>query len=136
MSYYTAIIDRSEDGAFGASFPDLPGATAMADTLDEAIDAAREALRDWVEVAVENGVTVPAPRDAADIVKDADVKDLLAAGAILVGVPLVARRGRAVRVQITLDEGTLAAVDEAARRTKDTRSGFLARAAIAEIARA
>jgi len=40
---YPALID-GEKGAYGVSFPDLPGIVAMGDTIDEALMNAEEAL--------------------------------------------------------------------------------------------
>jgi predicted RNase H-like HicB family nuclease len=44
---YIALIDGAS-GAYGVVFPDLPGCTAMADTLDRAMTAAAAALGDWI----------------------------------------------------------------------------------------
>jgi len=42
------LID-GEPGAYGVVFPELPGCIAMGDTVDEAIENAGEALRDWMD---------------------------------------------------------------------------------------
>ena len=47
MTRYPAWID-GEPGAYGVSFPDLPGIVAMGTTVDEALLHAEEALRDYV----------------------------------------------------------------------------------------
>jgi predicted RNase H-like HicB family nuclease len=44
MYRYTALID-GETGAYGVSFPDLPGCVAMGRTVDGALMAAAEAHR-------------------------------------------------------------------------------------------
>ena len=36
-----------ETGAYGVSFPDLPGCVAMGLSVDEALLNAEESLRDW-----------------------------------------------------------------------------------------
>jgi len=36
MARYVVLIDQAEDGAYGVVFPDLPGCTAMGDTVEEA----------------------------------------------------------------------------------------------------
>ena len=46
MLRYPALID-SEDGTYGVTFPDLPGVVAMAETLDQALVNAEDALRDY-----------------------------------------------------------------------------------------
>ena len=42
---YPAFVD-GERGAYGVTFPDLPGVVAMGKTMDEAFANAEEALRD------------------------------------------------------------------------------------------
>jgi predicted RNase H-like HicB family nuclease len=48
---YIALIQKSPGSCWGVSFPDLPGITAAADTLDDALARAAEALafafEDW-----------------------------------------------------------------------------------------
>lgn len=133
MSHYIAIFDRAKDGTFGVTFPDAPGCTSAGATQDEAYRNAIAALRDWAEVRHETGFGVPVARDIGALLADPVVKSAVAAGAAMVAVPLVVRSGRTVRVQVTMDAGTLAAIDTAAARTEETRSGFLARVALKAI---
>ncbi len=135
MAHYFALLDPAPEGGFGVVFPDCPGCTSAGDTLDMAVANAVEALRDWLEVRAGFSDDAPPGRSLAELHADAAVSDALREGAALAAVPVTARRGRAVRVQITLDEGVLAAIDEAARRAGDSRSGFLARASLDAIAR-
>ncbi len=44
---YPALIDGTK-GAYGVSFPDLPGIVAMGKTIEEAIANAQAALRDYM----------------------------------------------------------------------------------------
>ena len=44
MARYPALID-GEKGAYGVTFPDLPGIVAMGASVDEALANAEEALR-------------------------------------------------------------------------------------------
>lgn len=71
------------------------------------------------------------PRDAATIAEE--VANDLAAGAFLIGVPLLTRSTKAVRVNISLNAGTLGAIDSAAAARKLTRSAFISEAARNEI---
>lgn len=125
MSRYIALID-GEPGAFGVSFPDLPGCTAMGSTVDEAIDNAAEALRDWVEAVEAGGAEVPAPRPAATLLlSDPDLAPALAEGGMLSTVVLVRGLGRPVKANLSLDSGVLAAIDAAADRLRITRSAMV-----------
>ena len=63
---YPALIE-CEPSAAGVTFPDLPGCVAAAETKDQALVNAAGVLRDWVEVAEEDGRHVPAPSAPEDI---------------------------------------------------------------------
>jgi hypothetical protein len=71
------------------------------------------------------------PRDWNTIARD--VAHDLALGAVLVAVPFVQPQTRQRRVNISLDAGTLQAIDAAADGLGLTRSGYLAMAALNEI---
>ena len=60
MIRYPALID-GEEGAYGVSFPDLPGIVAMAATRAEAILKAQQALRDYAIEAERDGVEMDPP---------------------------------------------------------------------------
>lgn len=60
VSRYPVLVDGKE-GAFGVVVPDLPGCTAMGATIEEALDNARAAMRDWMDATIEAGGAVPAP---------------------------------------------------------------------------
>jgi predicted RNase H-like HicB family nuclease len=50
-SHFIALIHKERDSGYGVSFPDVPGVTAVADTLDDALREAAVALgfafEDW-----------------------------------------------------------------------------------------
>ncbi|KKB12034.1 hypothetical protein VE25_09660 [Devosia geojensis] len=128
MTRYIALVDFA-DGAYGVSFPDVPGCTAMASTQDEAINDAADALAEWAADELADGNEAPAPRSLEELLADADVKKALAGGAILASVPLIMDTGRLARANISIDVGLLADIDQAAHRIGVTRSAFLAAAA-------
>lgn len=116
--HYTAIIERAGKG-YSAFFPDLPGCTSAGDTLQEAALGAEEALSGHLAVSIEHGDAIPAPSDLEAIERDPEVDEV---ARILVRGE---RPGRAVRVQVSIDEGLLARID----RVASNRSRFLADAA-------
>ena len=62
MKRYPGLVEYdAKVGAYGVVFPDLPGCCAMGETLEELYENAGEALRDFVEVMVEDGLDVPEP---------------------------------------------------------------------------
>ena len=62
MRYPIAIEPGDETHAFGVVVPDLPGCYSAGDTLDEAVDNAREAIEFWLETVIDDGGAVPAPK--------------------------------------------------------------------------
>ncbi|MBO9375956.1 CopG family transcriptional regulator [Sphingomonas histidinilytica] len=126
MKYFYAIVHKDEDSAYGVHFPDLPGCFSAADDLDDVVPNAVEAMELWLEDQAEpTASSVTAIREQA-------AKDL-AEGAFLIAVPRMTTSGKLTRVNLSLDMGTLAAIDMAARDRKLTRSAFLAEAARNEI---
>lgn len=84
MNRYPALID-GEKGAYGVTFPDLPGIVAMGSTIEEAMAHAEEALRDYAIEAGKDG-SVLRPPAAIENVE-------VAHGKMLVSVPLIPPTG-------------------------------------------
>ncbi len=119
--YFPAIIEKAAEG-FGVFFPDLPGCTSAGTTVQDAALNAEEALQAHIDLSVEHGETIPEPSEIDRIAVDPDVVEV---ARILVRAE---PPGRAVRVNITIQEDLLAAVDRHAARTGYSRSGLLAQA--------
>jgi predicted RNase H-like HicB family nuclease len=131
MAHYIAILE-GEAGAYGISFPDLPGCVAMGATMDETWNNAIEVLADWVnEMGGSEAISMPRPLEA--IRHDSEVREAIAEGASLVTVPLLIESGKSVRANISMDQGILAAIDAAAEMRGLTRSSFLTSAALEKI---
>jgi predicted RNase H-like HicB family nuclease len=121
--YYPAVIERARRG-YSVFFPDLPGCTSAGRTVNEAAVNAEDALAGHLLVSEEYGDELGEPSELDRIEVDPDVDEV---ARILVRGE---RRGKAVRINITLDEGLVAAIDKVA----ENRSGFLAEAARAALA--
>ncbi len=81
MKVFFAIVHTDEEGAFGVSFPDLPGCFSAADRIEDVLPNAMGALALWFEDADEIE-----PSEANVILQKA--KADLADGAFLIAVPL------------------------------------------------
>ncbi len=121
VRFYVAIIERAADG-FGAFFPDVPGCTSAGATAQEAAANAEEALHGHLTLALENNEALPDASPIDAIPTDPEIDE---AARILVRFDVPAR---SVRVNITLSEDLLAAVDKFAKGHGFTRSGLLAQA--------
>ena len=124
--HYVAVIDKDPDSAYGIRFPEVPGCFSAADTFEEIVPNAIEALSLFFED------TEPVPPQGLEPVRE-EVADDIAAGAVLMMIPYVRDRKRVVRVNLSLEKGFLDTLDEAARMRGMTRSAFVEKAATREI---
>jgi predicted RNase H-like HicB family nuclease len=126
MKFVIAIEPGNAKHAFGVAVPDLPGCFSAGDSLDEAVDNAREAIDFYCESLIEDGGSVPSARPLAELQADPDYAGWIWA---VVEVPVERYFGPAEKINITLPRLLLAKIDEYARAHGATRSGFLAEAA-------
>ena len=124
MASYIALLRKAPASDYGVEFPDLPGCITVGRTLDEARAMAAEALALHIEGMIEDRAPIPAPAALEAIMADPHNRDAVA---ILVDAP--APVIRSVRVNVTLPEDILKAIDTAA----PNRSAFLAEAARAKL---
>ena len=81
----------------------------MGKSIDQAIVNAVAAMRDLVEVMLEAGETLPAPRE----------------GASIASVPLIREKGKPTKANLSLDSSLLETIDAEAKRLALTRSAFV-----------
>jgi predicted RNase H-like HicB family nuclease len=122
--------DGPKGRVYGISFPDFPGVASGGRTVDEAIVRGRETLAFHVAGLIEDGEVVPAMRTLEDLRADREVAREMrdVKRVCLVEVP-VELPGKPVRVNISIEDRLLDAVDRAARSSGQSRSAFLAEAA-------
>jgi predicted RNase H-like HicB family nuclease len=91
MPHYIALIHKETGSCYGVSFPDVPGVTTAADTIDEALRQAGAVLEfaaeDWVELT---GDKFPAPRAIDELRSDPTFQEH-ATEAIVAAVPFDAK---------------------------------------------
>lgn len=124
--FYPAVIDTNEGRTvFGVTFPDFPGCTSGAETAEEAMESACEALAGHVSCMLDDGDPIPDPTPVTDVTVDLDL-DVVCMTMVPVNLP-----GHTMRVNISMDDGLLQEIDA----VSSNRSGFLAKAARAELSR-
>eukprot|EP00825_Cyclidium_porcatum_P002506 TRINITY_DN11154_c0_g1_i1.p1 TRINITY_DN11154_c0_g1~~TRINITY_DN11154_c0_g1_i1.p1 ORF type:complete len:144 (-),score=2.40 TRINITY_DN11154_c0_g1_i1:23-454(-) len=128
MRYPIAIEQGGDDQAFGVVVPDLPGCFSAGDTLDEAVDNAKEAIEFWLETVIDDGGAVPSPKSIAEHQANPEFAGWIWA---VVPVDLAALSDKVERVNITLPARILRRIDAAAKASGETRSGFIARRSLA-----
>jgi predicted RNase H-like HicB family nuclease len=121
---YIGLIRKEADTAYGIDFPDFPGCIGSAETAEACLDDGRAALQAHVQFMLDQGLPLPEPSGLDAVLADPDNHDALA---VRVDLPPV--KGKAVRLNVTLDAYLLGEVDRAAAAEQMNRSNFLARAA-------
>ena len=123
-----ALALHSDDGTkYGVTVPDLPGCFSAGDSFDEAVEMAREAIDAHCELLAEKGMEIPVPRPLAHHQAD---PELAGAVWVVIEVDIEKYLGRAEKINITVPARLLRKIDEYAKRHGESRSGFLARAAV------
>ena len=69
LPYKLEIVPDTEEGGFGASYPELPGCITCAETLEQVISNAIEAKKSWLKAALKEGINIEIPQ------KDKDIED-------------------------------------------------------------
>ena len=109
----------------------------MGRTLDAAMQAAGEALREFANDLMTAGEPMPPPRTADIVVQDPEVAEALRAGARLASIPLVRATARSTKANLSINAGLLAAIEQEAARQGVSRSAWIesmARDALASLA--
>ena len=107
--------------------PDLPGCFSAGDTLDDALTNSGEAILLHLEGLLDDGEPFPAPSTIEQLQRKRSCRGWTRA---VVDVDASELGDKAARINITLPQRILRAVDAHARKLGETRSGFLARAAL------
>lgn len=61
MSYKMEIIEDQDEGGFVISYPDLPGCITCGETIENAMQNAKDAKREWIRAALEEGIEIYEP---------------------------------------------------------------------------
>ncbi len=127
---FAIVVHKDEGSSYGVTVPDLPGCFSGADTLDDAFVAAQEAVLLHLEGMLVDGEMLPQIKPIQVHTANEDYRD----GAWgFVDIDLASIPGKAVQVNITVPSRVLTTINAWAKRESETRSGFLAKAALEHI---
>lgn len=129
---YPIVIHKDARSDYGVIVPDLPGCFSAGKSMDDALLMAREAIELHLEGMIDDGQVIPEPRLIDEHQRKAEYRGGVWA---VVTIDPATLRTKALRINITVPERILDAVDSYARKTGDTRSGLLVRAATQFIGR-
>lgn len=119
---FPVVVHKDENSDYGVTIPDMPGCFTAGTTLDEAINNIQEAA----ECHYVDEAELPVASSLERFVNDSEY-----AGGIwvMVNIDLAKLKVKAKRVNITMPENLLHAIDRYAEQYHMTRSGLLAQAA-------
>ncbi|MFZ1851315.1 MAG: type II toxin-antitoxin system HicB family antitoxin [Nitrosomonas sp.] len=129
MRYPIAIELGNDHQAYGVVVPDLPGCFSAGDTMEEAMDNAKEAIELWLETTIDDGLQVPEPKPILEHQESKEFDGLVWA---IVSIDLAKLSDKAERINITLPSRILRRIDMAAEKAGETRSGFIAKMALSQ----
>ena len=127
------IAIHKEDGtSYGVTVPDVKGCFSAGDTIEEAIANAKEAVVGHIETLLELGEQVDVHASTIDDLRAvAEYKD---AAWGFIDVDLSELDSKPERVNVSLPKFVLHRIDQYVTKQHETRSGFLARAALSALA--
>lgn len=128
MAFYIALIHKDASSDYGVSFPDFPGCVTAGATVEEARVMAEEALRLHIEGMMEDGDVIPAPSSLDEVMGIRENRDAVA---FMVDAKIAER---AIRINVSIPEKELQAIDAYAQTHGLSRSGLLLQAAKLAIA--
>ena len=128
---YPVVIHQEGNSAYGVTVPDIPGCFSAGDTIDEAMENAREAIFSHLELVTEEGGDIA---HARPIEQHKGNKDYAGGTWAYVEADIDDLLGPAERINVTIPKRALQKIDYAAKVRGNTRSGLLAEAALNFIA--
>lgn len=129
---FPIAIHKDSGTAYGVTIPDVPGCFSYGDTIEEAVFNAKEAVIGHIETLLELGEPIDFKATKIDELKSQeDFKDAVWG---FVEVDLSKLDSKPERVNISLPKFVLHRIDQYVTSHHETRSGFLARAALSAMA--
>ncbi len=127
MLYPVYVHAGDATHSHGVEVPDFPGCFSAADDLQDLPRMVQEAVEVWCEG---EGMDLPAPTALEELATNTDFTDgFWMAVDVDVSRLDVRSSQKTMRLNISLPEGLVHDIDQAARASGATRSGFLAKAA-------
>jgi len=129
---FPIAIHKDDGTSYGVTVPDVPGCHSFGDTIDEAIQNAKEAITGHLETLLELGEKIDLHSSSIeDLQSHTEYKGVIWG---LVDVDLSKIDSTPERVNISLPKFVLSRIDSYVTSKHETRSGFLARAALSTLA--
>lgn len=124
---YAVFLEKDNASDYGVTVPDLPGCFSAGATIEEALENVQEAILTHVEGLLMDNEAIPNPSSIEKLKGEIDSPNIIWG---IVNVDIAKLSKEVKRINITIPENILSKIDSFAQREGETRSGFLASAAI------
>lgn len=118
--YWAEVCKEEGKNGFGVVFPDFPGCTSMADTMEELVEMAHEVLQFHIEGMEEDEEKIPEPSDYETAVKKSDDAWMF------IPVTVEVQSPKKIKINISLPEDILSKIDNQAKNLNISRSALIA----------
>jgi predicted RNase H-like HicB family nuclease len=122
---YPIVIHKEPESDYGVTVPDIPGCYSAASSIEEAIEAAQEAIECHLEGLLIDNEPIPLCSLIEKLQKKREFKNGVWA---VVEVDISKLSVKSKRVNITVPERLLTTMDYYAKKHGESRSGLLAQA--------
>ena len=117
---YPVVLHKDRDSDYGVTVPDLPGCFSAGKTVDEALAMAKEAIELHLEGLIQDGELVPRPAG----IERHQQPEFRGGMWALVSIDPATLRVNAKRINITMPERVLDAIDRFTQATVRRVPGF------------
>ncbi|MCP4371208.1 MAG: type II toxin-antitoxin system HicB family antitoxin [Deltaproteobacteria bacterium] len=122
---FPIVIHKDPDTDYSVTIPDLPGCFTAGTTIEEAMSMAHEAAECHLEGLLLDAETIPVVSSIENHQKNPDYVDGIWA---IIEIDLNKLSIKSKRVNITIPENLLTAVDQYAKNHGQSRSGLVSQA--------
>ena len=67
LPYRLEIVPDTDEGGYGARYPELPGCITCSDTMEGIIANAEDAKKAWIKAALEEGIEIADPQQESSL---------------------------------------------------------------------
>jgi predicted RNase H-like HicB family nuclease len=124
---YPVFLEKDIDSDYGVTVPDLPGCFSAGESIEEALEGAQEAILTHIEGLLMDDEVIPQP-SSIESLKEKHNSTALFWGLIHVDIGSLSKEVK--RINVTIPENILSKIDSFVKRKGQSRSGFLAAAAM------
>ena len=140
MKYAIMFIYEEKKGEYQVSVPDLPGCGTTAKTIDIGMDEITKSIKSHLSILAEYGEKVPNANTLESHRKSYmfdNPHTFSQAFWAIVSIDITPYLGKSHKINVTLPELLIAQIDDKVNKSSDykTRSGFIASACFAELAK-